>query len=220
MTTQNHWKRGFQGLPKVYFTHPFHSLLTGDCTGLCGLLNASCSSVAEWISCSHRQPLCIRWLPLSRPIGQRGDFRGTYVERQIWGKRYVKKGRKRQKATLKSGRRDRNVSRVVEVRRRDCWVTLPCRCDRGSSAYQIDGDCLAMGGGGREGGGEGEREEGVWQKSVCLSTPPDTCLPVWDDMGDNIDNIKRNNCVSSSSPSPQPLQDKINVPFNVIYSWK
>lgn len=38
----------------------------------------------------------------------------------------------------------------------------------------------------------------------CLSTPPDTCLPVWDDMGDNIDNIKRNNCVSSSPPTLRP----------------
>lgn len=51
-------------------------------------------------------------------------------------------------------------------------MTLPCRCDRGGSSYQIDGDCLAMGG--REGGGEG----GGDLAEKCLSTPPDTCLPV------------------------------------------
>lgn len=59
-------------------------------------------------------------------------------------------------------------------------MTLPCRCDRGSSAYQIDGDCLAVGGerGGRGGrGGEGKREGGGLAEK-CLSTPPDTCLPV------------------------------------------
>lgn len=46
-------------------------------------------------------------------------------------------------------------------------MTLPCRCDRGSSAYQIDGDCLAVGGerGGRGGrGGEGKRGGGVGRK--------------------------------------------------------
>lgn len=60
-------------------------------------------------------------------------------------------------------------------------MTLPCRCDRGSSAYQIDGDCLAVGGerGGRGGrGGEGKREWGGGLAEKCLSTPPDTCLPV------------------------------------------
>lgn len=32
-------------------------------------------------------------------------------------------------------------------------MTLPCRCDRGSSAYQIDGDCLAVGAGAAGAGG-------------------------------------------------------------------
>lgn len=64
---------------------------------------------------------------------------------------------------------------MVEVRRRDCWVTLPCRCDRGSSAYQIDGDCLAIRG---EGRWERGKEGGGGLAEKCLSTPPDTCLPV------------------------------------------
>ena len=80
-------------------------------------------------------------------------------------------------------------------------MTLPCRCDRGSSAYQIDGDCLAEGDRRRDGG-----EGGLPEK--CLSTPPDTCLPVSDDMGDNIDNIKRNNCVCSSPLRSSPCRIK------------
>lgn len=65
-------------------------------------------------------------------------------------------------------------------------MTLPCRCDRGSSAYQIDGDCLAVGGerGGRGGrGGEGKREGGGgWQKSVCrlLLIPASLSEMIWE----------------------------------------
>lgn len=53
-------------------------------------------------------------------------------------------------------------------------MTLPCRCDRGSSAYQIDGDCLAMGG--REGLGERGRarerdgEGGLAEKCVSVDS--------------------------------------------------
>lgn len=90
------------------------------------------------------------------------------------------------KKRQRENQRQRNVRRVVEVRRRDCWVTLPRRCDRGSSAYQIDGDCLAMAGGGREGGRDGGRERGGrgggWQKSVCrlLLIPASLSEMIWE----------------------------------------
>ena len=56
-------------------------------------------------------------------------------------------------------------------------MTLPCRCDRGGSSYQIDGDCLAMGGGMLV-----EREEGIWQKSVCrlLLIPASLSEMIWE----------------------------------------
>lgn len=92
-------------------------------------------------------------------------------------------------------------------------MTLPCRCDRGSSAYQIDGNCLAEGGEGR-GRKEGEGES--WQKSVCrlLLIPASLSQMIWE-----IILIILNAITVSAAPLVlQPLQDKINVPFNVIYS--
>lgn len=81
-------------------------------------------------------------------------------------------------------------------------MTLPCRCDRGSSAYLIDGDCLAIGGGGVWGvGGLGGRDGGgVWQKSVCrlLLIPASLSEMIWEIILIILNAI-------TVSPAPPPL---------------